>query len=309
MRCVRLLLAGWRAGPADVIILSELELQFAWVAWLLARLRRAPCWIDFFVGMYETNIEDWGECGPNSLRARLYRAFDALALRSGDAVFTDTRLRAQRLRVQRPQARVLSLPAGAPEWAVPETGSPREESQGSLRLLFYGSYLPLHGVPFILEGIAIAQKERPLAAVFVGSGGLRAEAERRCSELGLQEICAFRDPVPEPQLAALIAESDVVLGIFGQSEKAATVIANKVWQGLACERFVVTRESAALLEIRDLVSPYLIEVSLDSPRSLADALCAMPDRPSRTLDTARLLAGYVDDQFEALAGLLPRSEA
>src|SRR3546814_8336865 len=55
------------------------------------------------------------------------------------------------------------------------------------------------------------------------------------------------------QLKQFIAEAELCLGIFGTSEKVASVIPNKVFQLVAAGRPVITRDSAA---IRDLLPDY-----------------------------------------------------
>ena len=86
------------------------------------------------------------------------------------------------------------------------------------------------------------------------------------------ERFTFLDAVPEADLVGFIAECDVVAGIFGGSPKAASVIANKVWQGLSTERWVITRRSPALEEIRDVAGAWLVEVEPESAAAITDAL-------------------------------------
>ena len=68
------------------------------------------------------------------------------------------------------------------------------------------------------------------------------------------------DWVDYADLVSWISRADLCLGIFGTSEKAASVIPNKVYQVVAAGRPVVTRDSPAIRELLEHAPPcvYLI---------------------------------------------------
>lgn len=310
LRCLRLFRTGWSMGAADLIICSELGVQYAWVAWCLARVRRAVLCVDMFVGMHETNVLDAGEVSLWSLRARVYLFFDWLAVRLSDIALADTELRACRIRHHQwnREPVVLSLPVGAPAWARPVQRQDHEQDD-ALNILFYGGYLPLHGVPFILRNVAMARRSIVLRLTLIGNGSSRGDMEKLSRDLGIDDVCDFRDSVPEWELADRIADSDVVLGVFGTSAKAESVIANKVWQGLACERPVVTRSSVALAELDGRVGSLLHPVDLTDPGALASELVAFSKVPaSRTIlpSIADMLEQYVGERYRVLIEMLDR---
>jgi glycosyltransferase involved in cell wall biosynthesis len=73
-----------------------------------------------------------------------------------------------------------------------------------------------------------------------------------------------------------MARSDVCLGIFGTSQKAARVIPNKVFDALACARAVITRDSPA---VRELLTPSteVFVCTPGDPEALADAVVTLHD--------------------------------
>ncbi|WP_320479591.1 glycosyltransferase [Frigoribacterium sp. CFBP9030] len=287
------------ARGADVIIVAEMSLTHVPFAWLASRLVRARLVVDGFVGLHETAIGDWKLAAAHSFRARRLAFQDWLAIQLADVYLTDTRLRADLIRARkRTSGLVDSLPVGAPAWARPAI-APR--ASGPLRVLYYGNYIPLHGLDLVVESLALAYEEREMAVTFIGEGDRRAAVEKRVAESGLGNVVAFRDSVPERELFERISESDVVLGIFGGSAKAQSVIANKVWQGLACERLVITQRSEALAELRNLVGRHLLETDPGSARSLADALVsATPSAGDGT--TTHRLSAYVEGEFSRVVG-------
>lgn len=256
-----------RGGGYDLVILSELGVQFSLIAKVVALRFRCPLIVDAFVGMYETNVGDWGEVDAKSLKSRIYSLVDCIAMRVSSLLLIDTDFRAQQLRA-RVRTPVVSIPVGAPNWARPR---PASASSAGLKLLFYGNYAPLHGIPYMLDNLA-ANRGLLDSAIFVGDGSLRPDMESYARTLELSDVVQFRDSVPESGLAGLIADCDVVLGIFGTSEKAQGVIANKVWQGVASGKIVITRSSEALSEISSITPPSILTVDLADSASFRNAL-------------------------------------
>jgi glycosyltransferase involved in cell wall biosynthesis len=288
-----------RSRDADLVVVADQSLDFVAAAWVVARLRRVPLVVDAFIGKYETLVGDQGFHAPWSAHALAYRAVDALAVRLSDVALVDTQVRAAALRSRHRRSTVLSLPVGAPGWVVPRPLRPGPR----LRVLFYGSFLPLHGVPTIVHGLAACPRgdvELTIVGTAVHRGGA-GDAAELARELGVADRVAFVPTTPPHALNELIGEHDVVLGLFGASEKAGSVIANKVWQGLAAERLVVTRESPALAEISGLVGDQLVTVPAGDAEALAGVLADLAARrPGAFTGAGEVLARRVRHEFTAL---------
>ncbi|ROP65159.1 MULTISPECIES: glycosyltransferase [unclassified Curtobacterium] len=273
----------WRASAgADVVMLAEMRLTHAPLVWLVGRLRRAVVVIDRFIGLHETAVEDWGSVAAGSTRARRFALQDAIATGLGDLVVTDTAVRARALSAVTGRE-VLDLPVGAPAWA----GSTAPIRPGSrLRVLYYGNYIPLHGTELVVDALAELTATRRFTATFVGNGVRRAAIEQRAAELGLRGRITFLDAVSESELAELVERHHVVLGVFGSSTKATSVVANKVWQGLAAGRVVVTQRSAAVEELARIAGPLLVQTDPGSAHAITSALADI-ELDALTTDSAR----------------------
>jgi glycosyltransferase involved in cell wall biosynthesis len=295
--CITLLARALRIqGPFDVVFLSELAVQYTWVAKIVALRHRAPLVVDAFVGMYETNVEDWNRVPARSIRANLYRMFDWLAAQLSDLALIDTEVRTRRLR-QDGATNTISCPVGAPDWAKP---APACKDSDTLSILYYGNYIPLHGLNYVVDNLVLLS-DLNLDVTFIGGGEGRPPIEKQVQEAGLASIIKFLPGVPESDLIEHIHRADVVLGIFGDSEKAATVLANKVWQGLSSGRYVITRSSEALAEIQDLVGAQLIPIDIDTRDGLAKAVRQIVDSGTEAFPKAHLqLETYVEQKFADL---------
>ena len=92
--------------------------------------------------------------------------------------------------------------------------------------------------------------------------------------------------VPYDELAGRIHAADICLGIFGDTDKAARVIPNKVFQILSAGKPLVTRDSPAIRELLDDKMPGIYLVPPVDPTALLDALekfsneCGNPGDPT-----------------------------
>lgn len=302
-------LSGVRHGRGvDAIVLSELSIKYSVAAWLAARCRRSLFVADAFVGWHETTIEDWGKYAGAGLRARGYLAVDRFAVRHSDLTLTDTVIRARRLH-EWGAKHSLALPVGAPEWAGPAS---RLRNVGEpVSVLYYGNFIPLHGLEYVLRTIAALPTDR-FQFTFIGDGEARPGIEQLARELDVHSRIRWLDGMTPAELREHIVAADVVLGIFGESPKARSVLANKVWQGLSVGRYVITRTSDALAELRPVVGrEQLIEVDPSDGRALERALQACADRvqseeyPDYSASADKLeayVAGMYDEFGTALVG-------
>ena len=305
---VRSLVRG--ARQADVVLLSEFRLSHAPLAWLVARLQGAALVVDGFVGQYETAVDDWRRVSPASPAALRFRVLDAAAVRCADLYLIDTEPRAAEIvRRHGPSATVVPLAVGAPTWATRQPPAPPHDA---LRVLYYGGYIPLHGVDLVVDALTLIGARRRVEVVLVGDGPARRAVEARVRRAGLGDRCTFVDAVPEDELLAHIARADVVLGVFGSSAKARGVVANKVWQGLACGRTVVTQRSSALDDVRCAAGGLLVQTEPASASSIADALAGAPlaHQAESPRDVAERLESVVQRSYDRftdhLSALGPR---
>lgn len=269
-----------RAGRQyDVVVLSEFSIHFFWASWLAAKRAGAVHVVDFFVGMHETQVADWGRVAPRSPKARALQLMDRVAILSGDVVLTDTTPRAHRFQgLVHERRAVHALPVGAPAWAADLQRSQDAQAGAALRIIYYGNYLPLHGLELFVDAVTEASAARPLHLTLVGSGGLRATVEAQVRRALPPGSFEFLDYMDTAGLRQQIQDCDVVVGIFGGSDKAAEVIANKVWQGLAAGKTVITRDSAALKELAAVAGDRLQRVTGETARDIAAVLisCTPP---------------------------------
>jgi glycosyltransferase involved in cell wall biosynthesis len=231
-------------GILDVIVVAP-----------LARLRGVPIVWDMFMSAYDTIVLDRRMLPATGFRARLLYLLERLAIRRSDAVFLDTEAHARRIeslyRLPERQCGTVWVGAEIERFRLPEPESPPARvSRSALKVLFYGQFIPLHGIDTIVRAARRMSNDN-VEWTLIGRGQESGAIRQMLDEMPLPRL-RWIEWVDYGELRRWIAEADVCLGIFGTSGKAASVIPNKVFQIVAAGRPLITCDSPA---IRELLSP------------------------------------------------------
>lgn len=118
-----------------------------------------------------------------------------------------------------------------------------------IKILFYGSFIPLHGIDIILKALKVLEdQEIEFEANIIGRGQIYSQMKDLYDSLNLKQVHMNGEIIQEESLAEQIREHDIILGIFGNSKKAKSVIPNKVYQATACAKCTVTMKSKVINE-------------------------------------------------------------
>jgi glycosyltransferase involved in cell wall biosynthesis len=252
------------------------------------------------VTLAETLVDDRAVVAAGGPAARALRTLDRATLGAADLVLVDTAAHAGHFRTLGAR-RVGVWHLGAePEFLAAGAGVPVPR-----RVLFTGRFLPLHGIDTIVE--AARRLGTRADVTLLGTGPERPRIAARVAASGAP--IAFRDDVPLAALPGELQQAAVVLGVFGTSEKAATVVPNKVYQAAAVGRPLVTRDGPAL---REVLQPGedCIAIPPGDPAALADAILRLLDDPEAAAAMGRSARARVLERFApgrqgaALAALL-----
>jgi len=253
-----------------------------------------PLIFDPLISSYDKRVWERFKLKRESLAARWLLARERRLFAKADLVLADTACHAsfysQVLKV--PQAKLHVVYVGADETVfapAPERG-PGEP----LDVLFYGSFIPLHGAPTIVEAARL-YRGPPVRWSLLGDGPAKAACEK--SAAGLAGV-VFQGPVPYAQLCSRIHGADILLGVFGTTQKAGRVIPNKVFQALAAGRPVITRASEAYPEAAR-ASEALAFVPPGDAQALAAAVAAWASRRAAFAARCRAARAVYDACFSS----------
>lgn len=207
--------------------------------------------VDAFLDLYDTVVRDRRLAKKRSLAARLVALLERTTLRSADHVLVDTPAHRQALIARyglRPDT-VTVVPVGLDEavWRP----MPRPSLSTTLQVLFWGTFIPLHGVEVIVEAARrLAATGQPISFQLIGDGQTAPEIAALLEQESLPNLCWHRAVVSTEELQAAIKQSHIALGVFGTSEKAGNVVPYKVHQALACDRPLITRHTEQLAALK-----------------------------------------------------------
>jgi glycosyltransferase involved in cell wall biosynthesis len=203
---------------------------------------------DPLAGRFETKIIDWERNPLDSWQARLNLKIDYWAFRLSDLILADTQTHKDYFcqNYGLPSTKVEVLPVGFDDDLFKPFEAAGKENR--FTVLFFGSFLPLHGVDCILEAAKIVSSAEP-SIIFrlIGSGQTLLLAENLASRLALDNV-VFEDWLPLRELPQKIASSDICLGIFGRTEKARRVVPHKIFQAMGMRKPVITVRTPAVEE-------------------------------------------------------------
>lgn len=143
------------------------------------------------------------------------------------------------------------------------------------RVIYYGSFIPLHGVSTMLHAAALLKERPDIQFVFYGDGQERPAVEALAQELVLENV-QFKGWIDKTQLPDEIARSHLVLGVFGTTKQAQCTIQNKIWEGMMMQRPVITGDAETIrAELNHQQHVYLVERA--NPQALADGILELCD--------------------------------
>ncbi len=259
----------------DVIFLSEFNQTLVPAIHKLAQQENKRFVVDAFTPVYDANVNDRRSVPSFSLKALRYWMVDRASVRLPDIVLVDTEQHAdyyiQKLNADRSKLHVVPVGASS-EWFGEPTIT---RTEPGIKVLFYGTYIPLHGIDIILRAAVELRANDAIHFELIGKGQTYKQMRDLAIALRLTNV-RFADPVPYEELPKRVSSADICLGIFGQTDKAARVVPNKVYQTLAVARPLITADTPA---IRSVFKPdtHLLAVPAGNPHTLAQAITTLVD--------------------------------
>ncbi|MEW5987948.1 MAG: glycosyltransferase family 4 protein [Chloroflexota bacterium] len=289
--------AHQRTPPYDVMLVGYPGHFDVYLARLLTWWRRRPLALDILMSLHLI-AEERGLTQKSPLTGRLLFWLEKGGLKLPNLLIADTPEYEQYYceKYHLSPTRFRRVPLGVDDRIY----YPRPHLQppaGRFRVLYYGTFIPLHGVEVIIRAAAELRDHPHVEFHLCGDGPERPAAERLAQELGLTNV-HFRGWIDEAKLPDEIAQAHVCLGVFGTTKQSRCTIQNKIWEGMMMQRPVITGDSETVRqELTHKQHVYLVERA--SPQALAAAVLELETNPALRQQLA--MAGFERAQANTIA--------
>ena len=243
---------------ADVVLVLPMNPVQFFPAAGIAKLWRRPVIVDLYASLYTTACDrkQVPSDGTGQL-SRLLKFADRMVFELSTKVihhtFAEVEQIAEAISLDKSLlSRVEVAPLVVDQREVLSIGGENNKSKEHIDIAWWGTFVPLQGLERVLEATAIL-KDRGVSvnlSIFGVEKGYE-NFERKIKALNIEGEVSLRKDATFSNgkiVDALQLGCDLVLGIFGTSEKADVVIPNKVVDAMSMRLPVLTRSSIAVDE-------------------------------------------------------------
>ena len=249
-----------KAAFSDIIFLTPMNTRFIKSAIWATKTFRKKLIVEMYISIYDTFVGDkkilkGKQIEADSRQAKAMLQKDVLALTKSDFIIHtashEIAYWEKLLNINIKKEKVFI----APNCNVSTLVHKRSFKQdGLLRICWWGTFIPLHGLDNILQGIKILSRKKVkfVCSLFGVDNALFFEYAEKIRQYQLEDYVCLRkdlsffsdDSLPK----YLIDNCDLALGIFGNTDKAYNTVPNKLIEALSMGIPTLTMSSPALKE-------------------------------------------------------------
>jgi glycosyltransferase involved in cell wall biosynthesis len=261
-----------RLPSHDVVIVPYMGQLDVLVLWPFAKATKTPIVWDAFISLYNTVVEDRKLISRRNPLAKILFFWEWLACKAADVIILDTKAHGDYFveTFTVPIDKVHVVFVGAEPEFFSRDNNKRINDPDNLTILFYGQFIPLHGIETIVRAAQLS-RDKNAHWIIIGKGQ-EEENIRSLLEDKPPDNLTWLPWVSYDELIDWIQKSDICLGIFGDSDKAARVIPNKVFQIIMAGKPLITRDSPAIKELLNADMPGVCLIPPSDPLALVAAV-------------------------------------
>jgi glycosyltransferase involved in cell wall biosynthesis len=227
----------------DVMVVGYPGQFDVFLARILTWLRRKP--LSIYLISVERNLDQ-----KNSLAVRLLHFIENIALRLPDMLIIDTAEYAKwfetNYKISRDKFHL--VPTGADDRVFSVIDMKKRNPGDEFIVLYYGTFIPNHGLPYIMDAARLLKANQDIKFVFIGTGPeLNICLEfQKIHKLNNTEFLGWKEP---KVLVEYIKNADLVLGAFGKTPQSLMTVQNKIYESMAQKKPIVTGDSPQIRAI------------------------------------------------------------
>jgi glycosyltransferase involved in cell wall biosynthesis len=236
----------------DVMVVGYPGQFDVYLARVLSWLRRKPLVLDVFMSPYLI-AEERDLLRTHPITGRILYWLEKVAYSLPDMLIQDTAayVRWFEGKFGIDPARFRLVPTGADDsvfGAFEETS--RLFNSEKFTVVYYGTFIPNHGVRYIVDAARCMRDNPDIEFVFIGEGPDKPLAEQLAKEYGLTHV-TFLGWMDQRELVRYVSSADICLGAFGTTPQSLMTVQNKLYECMAMKKAIVTGTSPTVGEAFD----------------------------------------------------------
>ena len=247
---------------------------------------------DPLISKYLTKVFDFKQVSKYSPRAYKNYLKDKIAFNNSDIILADTeehkKYFTSKFNIPEDKIEILRIGVDCNDFY------PTENKNDKYIVGFYGGFIPLQGVKNIVNAAKILLSETDIVFRLIGTGFeyeiiKKMIAEDNLTNIELPGWLNYKD------LPAAINKFDVCLGIFGNTPKADIVIPNKVYHYAACNKPIITKNTAGINEI--FTNNENIILCSSTPEDIANSIIETKKNISKSAEIAKSAYKLISENY------------
>lgn len=278
---VRFLKIRFKENP-DIYLVGFRGHEIYWLIRLLAKKKKII--FDEMMSPWDAFAGEKNGYSRSNLISKLLYIIEKNILHNADIVLTDTEAHVEFLTTQfkLEKEKTVAIPVGTDEHLYSD-GVDRisEKRFRNFLVFFYATFLPLHGVDYVLEAASLLQDINVSFLIVGGRGRTKAlrEITKKINTYNLPNLY-HKEWVEPEQLPNIIANSDLCLGgPFGGTPQARRVVTGKTYQFICMGKPTIIGEIENINPLfKNKVNCLIVEQQ--NPIALADTICWAYENPT-----------------------------
>lgn len=243
---------------------------------IIKKFSDKPIIFDAFLSTYDTMCFDRKKVKPDSSGGKIFYWLDKHSCELADRVVLDTNAHinyfVDTFNLNREKFQRVFV--GADDSIFFPANINKDDR--TFRIFYYGTFLPLHGIEYIIEAAKKLELYKDIEFEIVGKGMEYKKIMKLVRELGVKNI-QFIDWIPYNELPLEIAKADICLGgHFSDIKKAKKVISGKTYQFIAMNKPVIIGDNPANRELFEHKKNAML-VEIANANALADAILELKE--------------------------------
>lgn len=222
---------------------------------IVAKLFKKKIIVDYYISLYDTYVNDRKTVDANSYVAKWYQYKDRFLLNNATSVIFLNKAESvfyQKIAgVCLSEEKIIIIPLCIDYRKEMFVEAKGKSETKDFNVCWWGTYIPLHGLEKVIDAFKLIDKNNIKLFIFGNSDAAALPYQQRINDYGLQDRIFIKNDVTfsNGQLGEFLIEScDIAIGNFGDSEKAKTVLVNKLVDAISLNIPCLTQPTLATNE-------------------------------------------------------------